>query len=101
MPPFFFIGHNYSMKDYSNHIGIIGAGISGLALGSILKTNNIPCVIFEKSNNISEYGAGISISSNGMRVLENLGISEILKQLLEDHHKPPFILLTLKLLKYR
>jgi salicylate hydroxylase len=79
MPPFFFIGHNYSMKDYSNHIGIIGAGISGLALGSILKTNNIPCVIFEKSNNISEYGAGISISSNGMRVLENLGISENLK----------------------
>jgi len=79
MPPFFFIGHNYYMKDYSNHIGIIGAGISGLALGSILKTNNIPCVIFEKSENISEYGAGISISSNGMRVLESLGISENLK----------------------
>ena len=79
MPPFFFIGHNYYMKDYSNHIGIIGAGISGLALGSVLKTNNIPCVIFEKSENISEYGAGISISSNGMRVLESLGISENIK----------------------
>ena len=79
MPPFFYIGHNYSMKDYSNHIGIIGAGISGLALGSILKTNNIPCVIFEKSKNISEYGAGISLSTNGMRVLESLGISENLK----------------------
>ena len=81
MPPFFFIGHNYHMKDYSNHIGIIGAGISGLALGSILKTNNIPCVIFEKSKNISEYGAGISISSNGMRVLESLGISKNLKEI--------------------
>ena len=79
MPPFFFIGHNYYMKDYSNHIGIIGAGISGLALGSVLKANNIPCVIFEKSENISEYGAGISISSNGMRVLESLGISENIK----------------------
>ena len=79
MPPFFFIGHNYYMKDYSNYIGIIGAGISGLALGSVLKTNNIPCVIFEKSENISEYGAGISISSNGMRVLKSLGISENIK----------------------
>ena len=37
------------MKDYSNHIAIVGAGISGLALGIILQRNRIPCVIFEKS----------------------------------------------------
>ena len=49
------------MKNYSNHVAIIGAGIAGLTLGNILK-NNIPNVIFEKSNNVKEQGAGISIS---------------------------------------
>ena len=36
MAPFLFIIHNNLMKGYSNHIAIIGAGISGLALGIIL-----------------------------------------------------------------
>ena len=30
------------MKNYSDHIAIIGAGIAGLALGIMLKKNNIP-----------------------------------------------------------
>ena len=62
------------MKDYSNHIAIVGAGISGLALGIILQRNRIPCVIFEKSEKINEYGAGISISPNGLVVLKNLDV---------------------------
>jgi len=66
--------HNIIVNDYSKHIAIIGAGISGLALGLILKKANIPVVIFEKSNDISDYGAGISISPNGIRVLKYLNI---------------------------
>jgi len=66
--------HNIIVNDYSKHIAIIGAGISGLALGLILKKANIPVVIFEKSNDISDYGAGISISSNGIKVLKYLNI---------------------------
>ena len=58
------------MKNYSDHIAIIGAGIAGLALGIILKKNNIPNVIFERSPDVSENGAAISISPNGKRVLE-------------------------------
>ena len=69
------------MKDYSNHIAIIGAGISGLALGIILQRNRIPCVIFEKSEKISEYGAGISLSPNGLVVLKNLDVLDDLKLL--------------------
>ena len=69
------------MKDYSNHIAIIGAGISGLALGIILQRNKIPCVIFEKSEKINEYGAGISISPNGLAVLKNLDVINDLKLL--------------------
>jgi len=80
MPPFFYIRHNIYMKDYSNYISIIGAGIGGLALGNILKKNDIPCVIFEKSEKISEYGAGISISPNGLKVLEKLDLDERFKE---------------------
>ena len=62
------------MNNYCDHVAIIGAGIAGLALGIILKKNNINCVIFEKSKSISEYGAGISISPNGMKVLEYIDL---------------------------
>ena len=64
--------HNNLVNKYSNHIAIIGAGISGLALGCILKKADIPVIIFEKSKDISDYGAGISISPNGIRILKNL-----------------------------
>ena len=74
MPPFLLIVHNYDMSNYQNHIAIIGAGIAGLTLGCILKKANIPVVIFEKSINVSDYGAGISISQNGIRILKQLDI---------------------------
>jgi len=69
------------MEDYSKHIAIIGAGISGLALGNILKKKNIPCVIFERYSDISEHGAGISISPNGLTVLEELNLLKDLKDI--------------------
>ena len=62
------------MNNYSNHIAIIGAGIAGLALSCILKKANIPVVLFEKSSDVSDYGAGISISPNGIKVLKYLNI---------------------------
>jgi salicylate hydroxylase len=67
------------MKNYSDHIAIIGAGIAGLTLGIMLKKNNIPNVIFERSSDVSENGAGISISPNGKRVLEKLEILDELQ----------------------
>ena len=62
------------MNNYSNHIAIIGAGIAGLTLSCILKKANIPVVLFEKSSDVSDYGAGISISPNGIKVLKYLNI---------------------------
>ena len=73
------------MDKYHNHIAIIGAGISGLALGCILQEAKIPVVIFEKSNEISNYGAGISISPNGIKILKNL---RIYKDVLEQSSNP-------------
>ena len=72
MPPFLLLVHNCNMQNYEDYIAIIGAGISGLALGCILKKADIPVIIFEKSTDISEYGAGISISPNGAKVLKYL-----------------------------
>ena len=78
------------MNNYENSVAIIGAGISGLALGIFLKENNFPCVIFERSSKISEYGAGISISPNGKDVLEKLNILEELKAISGNSKKTIF-----------
>jgi salicylate hydroxylase len=67
------------MNDFSSHIAIIGAGISGLTLGCVLKQSGVPVIIFEKSSTASEQGAGISISPNGLRVLRNIGIENHLR----------------------
>ena len=75
----FFLRHNISMNDFSSHIAIIGAGISGLTLGCVLKESGVPVIIFEKSSRASEQGAGISISSNGLRVLRKIGIENDLR----------------------
>ena len=39
-----------------------------------IKKANIPVVVFEKSSDVSDYGAGISISPNGIKVLKHLDI---------------------------
>ena len=70
------------MNTYGNHIAIIGGGIAGLALGIMLKKNNIPNVIFERSSNVSENGAGISISPNGKFILEKFEVLDELKKIL-------------------
>lgn len=71
--------HNNLVNIYKDYIAIIGAGISGLTLGIVLKKQNIPCIIFEKFPSISEYGAGISISRNGQKVLKEIEILDKLK----------------------
>ena len=67
------------MKKFSDHIAIIGAGIAGLAAANFLQIKNIPCVVFERSKYLGEHGAGISISPNGINVLNELGLIEELR----------------------
>ena len=92
MLPFFLSvkGHNNFVNIYKKHVAIIGAGISGLALGIVLKKHNIPCVIFEKLPCISEYGAGISISRNGQKVLKEFGVLDQLKLISGNPKKANF-----------
>ncbi len=60
--------------NFSNHIGIIGCGISGLTLAYALKKFGLDVILFEKSKEISEYGAGISISRNALKILDRLDL---------------------------
>ena len=64
------------MKNYSSHIGIIGGGIAGLSVGCALRLKGINTVVFERADEVSEYGAGISISPNAIRPLQKLGIKD-------------------------
>ena len=90
MPPFLLLVHNCNMLTYQNHIAIIGAGISGITLGCILKKAKIPVVIFEKSNHTSEYGAGISISPNGIKILKQLKVYDEIISLSSNPKKADF-----------
>ena len=67
------------MTKDSLNIAIIGGGIAGLALGCTLKMNSIDCTIFERSHDVSDYGAGISISRNGLKIFEKLNLIDELR----------------------
>ena len=62
-------------------IAIIGAGVSGIVLGSLLKKNiNCKLTIFEKRTKIFDNTNGIQLSPNSKKILELLNFKEILKK---------------------
>ena len=58
---------------------IIGGGIGGLAAALALARRNTPVVIFEQAKQLSEIGAGVHISPNGMHVIRALGLEDSIK----------------------
>ena len=64
------------MKNYSSHVGIVGGGIAGLTVGCALRLQGINAIVFERAEEVSEHGAGISISPNALRPLQELGIKD-------------------------
>ncbi len=61
-----------------NHLKviIIGAGIGGLTAGLTLRRAGYAVEIYEKTNQIRPAGAGISVWSNGVKVLNSLGLGD-------------------------
>ena len=60
-------------------IVIVGAGIAGLCLALVLRKHGIAARVVEKAPALTEIGAGIQISANGMRVLRWLGLEDAMR----------------------
>ena len=55
-------------------VGIVGAGIAGLTAGYALRKQGIEVNLFERSDSITEFGAGITLSKNATILLKDLGL---------------------------
>ena len=64
------------MKSKPLEISIVGAGIGGLVAALALKKRGHKPTIYEKTESLSELGAGIQLSPNANKVLEYLGVME-------------------------
>ncbi|KAH6684839.1 FAD binding domain protein, partial [Plectosphaerella plurivora] len=63
---------------------IVGAGIAGLTLASILEEHDLDYVLLEKhSSVVCEVGASIGLFPHGLRILDQLGIYEAISEFLE------------------
>lgn len=62
------------MKINGLKIGIIGGGIGGIAAALALRLRGAQVVVFEQAAELTEVGAGLQISENGMVVLRALNV---------------------------
>jgi salicylate hydroxylase len=60
------------------HIAIAGGGIAGLATALALARRNMAVTIFEQAPELHEVGAGLQVSPNAWRVLDELGVGDAL-----------------------
>ena len=74
----------------NSDVSIVGAGISGLTAGYALLKHGIKATIYEKSVDIEEFGAGITLSANATRLLDKL---EILPELTKVSYLPTKIII--------
>ncbi|HEX6557288.1 MAG TPA: FAD-dependent oxidoreductase [Ktedonobacteraceae bacterium] len=66
------------MEKHSLHVSIIGGGIGGLATASALQRQGIQVTVFERNPELREIGAGLTLWSNGVQVLRQLGLTDAL-----------------------
>lgn len=55
---------------------IIGAGIAGLALAKGLRCAGFDVQVFEQAPELKPVGAGLALTTNGLRALQSLGLYE-------------------------
>jgi salicylate hydroxylase len=65
---------------------IAGAGIGGLATALALSQAGLKVAIYEKTDKLEEFGAGLQITPNATRVLSRLGVLERVRQLSSKPH---------------
>ena len=57
-----------------SRIAIVGAGLGGLAAAIALRQQGFDVEVFEQASDLGEFGAGINVSPNAVRVFEALGL---------------------------
>ncbi len=60
-------------------ITVIGAGVAGLAVATALAHRGARVTVLERALAITEVGAGLQISPNGLSVLDALGLGDVLR----------------------
>lgn len=60
---------------------VIGAGIGGMSAAAALKQQGIECEIYEAIKDIKPVGAALSIWSNGVKCMNQLGMGKIMDDL--------------------
>ncbi|MBE1284622.1 MAG: NAD(P)-binding protein [Rhodobacteraceae bacterium] len=81
-------------------VTIVGAGIGGLAAALCLRQRGADVTVLEQAEAITEVGAGLQISPNGVSVLKAVGVENVLKQrsvraeavVLRDYARPGEVL---------
>jgi salicylate hydroxylase len=72
------------------HVLIAGGGIGGLTAAAALLQRGIDVDVYEQAPELREVGAGIQISPNGNKVLDDLGVFETLRALSCDPERKEF-----------
>jgi 2-polyprenyl-6-methoxyphenol hydroxylase-like FAD-dependent oxidoreductase len=60
---------------------IVGAGIGGLSAAIALQRRGIEAVLFERTTELKEIGAGIAIAANAMKALDSLGLADVVRHI--------------------
>lgn len=60
-------------------VAIAGAGIGGLTAAIALRAQGIDATVYEQASELKALGAGVSIATNGSRILTKLGLGEQLR----------------------
>jgi 2-polyprenyl-6-methoxyphenol hydroxylase-like FAD-dependent oxidoreductase len=61
-------------------IGVVGAGIGGLAVAALLERRGHDVALFEQAGAFSRVGAGIQIGANAMKALRGLGLEAAIRR---------------------
>ena len=62
-------------------VTVIGAGVAGLAVAIAARQRGADVTVFEQAPEITEVGAGLQISPNGIAVLDALGLGDAARKM--------------------
>jgi salicylate hydroxylase len=59
---------------------VVGGGIGGLAAGIALQNAGLDTLVLERSDELTEIGAGIGLAANALRAMDHLGATALIRE---------------------